>query len=91
MNKYEEALKDIYESYDAFYISNKYGDGTHKDCFDLLLSITTNAEYYHNAINWIRNEYDCYYSKRYIDNNGLYLDGTPFKYISDIVKDWSDK
>lgn len=28
MNKYEEALNEIKESYDAFYFQNKYGEGT---------------------------------------------------------------
>lgn len=85
MNKWEEALKDIYESYDAFYISNKYGDGTHKNEFDLLLSVNTEAQYYKKAISWIRTVYDCFYYKNYVDSNGKYLEGTPFKYIEDVV------
>ena len=64
MIKELEAVKEILNSYDAFYITNKYGDdGTHKEEFNLLKDYFKNDEVGLKALSWISHVYDCYYKK----------------------------
>ena len=81
MNKIEllKALEEIKESYDAFYLANKYGDCTHKEQFEKLsqvkgLSLET------GALAWVRYEYDCYYKNEFEDERG-----TAFEYIRNLI------
>ena len=78
-NKYQEALDSIKESYDAFYIENKYGTNTHLKEFELLSNLK--GEKVVNAINWIMFEYDCYYKDDYDDENG-----TAFGYLRGLIE-----
>lgn len=81
MNKYEKALNEIKESYDAFYFPNKYGDNTHKEQFELLATLP-NLSLERGALAWIKYEYDCYYKDEYKDEKG-----TAFEYIRKIIKE----
>lgn len=84
--KYEEALDNIKNSYDAFFIQNKYGDnGTHDEEFKLLASLPElNLE--KGALCWIKYEYDCYYKDSYADEKD-----TAFEYIRNICKKYDSK
>lgn len=57
--EYLEAVDKLENEYDAFYIGNKYGDGTHKKEFELLANLK--GDKVPNALGWIKNCYDCYY------------------------------
>lgn len=59
MNKYQRAIEKLKNEYDAFYLENKYGKGTHPEEFATLSELE--GELVPNAIGWIRNCYDCYY------------------------------
>lgn len=69
MNKELEALKKIKDSYDAFYITNKYGPGTHKEEFDILIKAIKDDGLGLRAINWLKHQYDCYYKDDYSKEN----------------------
>ncbi|NJE40604.1 hypothetical protein E0K99_04600 [Faecalicoccus pleomorphus] len=76
----EECLNavDVLENeYDAFYFENKYGDGTHKKEFELLANLK--GEKVFNALNWIKNCYDCYYKHE----NG---EDSPFEYLRKVIE-----
>lgn len=73
MNKYKETLEKIKNEYDAYYFENKYGDGTHKNEFELLENKLT-KDLDKKALGWIKNCYDCYY-KDELD------EGSPFAYL----------
>lgn len=85
MNKEEllKALNEIKESYDAFYIENKYDDddtkNTHKEQF-ALLSKELELPLDRGPLAWIKYEYDCYYKSEYENE-----DGTAFGYIRRII------
>lgn len=82
MKKYEKALNEIKESYDAYYFMNKYGNGTtHQKQFDLLS--TLKGDKVENAIAWIKNCYDCYYKKDFENE-----EGTAFEYLRNICKEY---
>lgn len=79
MEKYLNALEEILNNYDAFFINNKYGDmkeNTHKEQFELLISLFKDDELSMRAINWIKNCYDCYY-KSEVEND----DNTAFGHL----------
>lgn len=82
-----EALDSILETYDAFYITNKYGDnGTHELEFAVLLEyiFTVNDkpdELALRAIAWIKDCYDCYYKENYKDDS----DDTAFSYLRKFI------
>ncbi len=76
--EYLEAVDKLENEYDAFYIENKYGDGTHKKEFELLAKLK--GEKVLNALNWIRNCYDCYYKHE----NG---EDSPFEYLRKVIND----
>lgn len=78
-----KALDEIKDSYDAFFIGNKYDDdntkNTHKEQFALLskeLELPLNR----GALAWIKYEYDCYYKGEYENESG-----TAFGYIRNII------
>lgn len=76
-----KALDEIKESYDAFYIENKYGSNTHQKQFDLLEQ-NVKGDKMPNALGWIKNCYDCYYKNEYEDESG-----TAFEYIRNQIKE----
>ena len=84
-NKYEIALDEIKENYDAFYFPNKYNfeNNTHKEQFELL-STLPNLSLIKGALCWIMQEYDCYYKEEYEDEKG-----TAFEYIRNIILDYT--
>lgn len=84
MNKYEEALNNIKKTYDAFYIENKYGKGTHNEDFKLLATLP-NLSLERGALAWIKYEYDCYYISDFEDEKG-----TAFEFIRNICKEQGD-
>lgn len=51
--EYLEAVDKLENEYDAFYIGNKYGDGTHKKEFELLANLK--GDKVPNALGWIKN------------------------------------
>ena len=78
-----EALKEIQNNYDAFFMLNKYSDdGTHKKEFDILKKAVGDDELGLRAINWIKNEYDCYYKMDYVDNKD-----SAFDYLEKLIKE----
>ena len=83
MDKGLKALEEIQNNYDAFYITNKYGDnGTHKKEFDILKEVVGDDDLGLRAINWIKHQYDCYYKSNYIDN----VEKSAFDYLEEIIK-----
>lgn len=79
--KFEEALDKIKNSYDAFYIENKYGKGTHNKEFELLATLP-DLSLEKGALCWIKHEYDCYYKEDYEDEKG-----TAFEFIRKICRE----
>ena len=82
MNKEKlyQALEDLYNEYDAYYITNKYGsaqDNTHKEQFELLSKLQ--GEKVALALKWIRNCYDCYYKDDYLK------DADAFLYLKEVI------
>ena len=79
-----KALDEIKDSYDAFYIANKYDNdnisGTHTKQFDLL-SRELELPLDRGALAWIKWEYDCAYKSEYENE-----EGTAFGYIRGIIK-----
>jgi hypothetical protein len=82
MNKYEDAINKIVESYDAFYIENKYDpkNGTHKEEFALLEDLVPKGDKVGSALAWIKGQYDCYYKDSIDTKEG------PFEYLRGIAK-----
>lgn len=79
MNKKIKALDSIKDSYDAFYIANKYGDnGTHDKEFELLSELK--GELVPKALGWIKHQYDCYYKDKYKDESG-----SAFEYLRNLI------
>ena len=79
-----EALDDIKDIYDAFYIHNKYGENTHQKQFDLLEK-NLKGDKVSNAIAWIKGCYDCYYKYEFEDETG-----TAFGYLRSLIKEMND-
>lgn len=71
-----EAINKLKNEYDAFFIGNKYGEGTHNEEFELLS--TLKGDKVTNALAWIKDCYDCYY-KDELD------DGNPFDYLESLL------
>lgn len=81
MNKYLEAIDRLENEYDAYYIENKYGTNTHEKEFDLLKEL--HGDKVKNALDWIRDCYDCYYK----DDND---ETSPFEYLRQCAKGQKD-
>ena len=82
MNKYEKALNEIKESYDAFYFENQFGKyTTHREQFELLATLPKLSLEY-GALAWIGCCYDSYYKDEFKDETG-----TAFEYIRKIIKE----
>ena len=77
--QYEKALDRIFDSYDAFYFGNKYGEGTHEEEFNILSELE--GEYVKNALLWIRHNYDCYYKNDFLGED------TPFHYLFTVISE----
>jgi len=85
-NELKKALDSILDGYDAFYITNKYGDnGTHKNEFELLHNFVKNDELGLTALSWIKHRYDCYYKKDFKD-----LKDSAFEYIYNMIDRFSE-
>ena len=83
MNKKEliKAIDKIYNDYDAYYFSNKYGDlqnNTHSKEFQELFKRFQYDEKGQSAINWILNCYDCYYKEDF-------KEGSAFNYLKNKI------
>ena len=79
MSELEKSLHSIKEEYDAYFVANKYGTCTHEKEFNLLLNHFKTNEMALRALNWIKNNYDCYYIKEQ-DEEG------PFYYLEQKLK-----
>ncbi len=79
--RFEEALNNIKGSYDAFYIENKYGKGTHNKEFELLATLP-DLSLEKGALCWIKYQYDYYYKEDYEDEKG-----TAFEFIRKICRE----
>ena len=80
MERMLKALGALLDSYDAFYIENKYGDGTHKNEFDLLKEYFKADELGLRALSWIEYQYDHYYKSDYEG-----VKGTAFDYLKEQI------
>lgn len=78
--EYLNAVDKLENEYDAFYFENKYGEGTHSKEFELLKNLEREGGKVLNALNWIRNCYDCYYKHE----NG---EDSPFEYLRKVIND----
>lgn len=76
-----KALDEIKETYDAYYIENKYGTNTHQKQFDLLEQ-NVKGDLMSSALYWIKNCYDCYYKNDFEDETG-----TAFGYIRSLINE----
>lgn len=76
--EYLDAVDKLENEYDAFYIENKYGDGTHNKEFELLSKLK--GVKVPNALGWIKNCYDCYYKSE----NGS---DSPFAYLRQVIEE----
>lgn len=77
IEKYSEAIDHLLNEYDAFYIGNKYGDcGEFKKDFELLS--TLQGKKVLNALNWIKDCYDCFYKDEMDENS-------PFAYLRGLL------
>ena len=75
-------LFDIWDSYDAFYFENKYGEAsTHKEQFDRLENLVGSVDICGKALAWMKDCYDSYYKLEYDDLN----DSNPFYYIQERI------
>lgn len=75
-----KALDEIKESYDAFYIENKYGEAkTHRKQFDMLAEVK-GLSLEGGALCWVMYQYDCYYKHKFEDETG-----TAFEYIRNLI------
>ena len=74
---YKEAINNLKNGYDAFYLENKYGCGTHEKEFEYLSTLFEKAE---NALAWIKDCYDCYYKDELPYGNA-------FDYLESLVKE----
>ncbi len=79
--KLEKALDQLMNEYDAFFIENKYGKGTHNEQFEILEQlIEETGDQACIALCWIRDCYDCYYKEEY-DN-----EESAFGYLRSLIK-----
>ena len=74
----KEAINNLKNEYDAFFIENKYGKGTHNDEFELLS--TLKGDKVANALAWIKDCYDCYYKDELAKGNA-------FDYLESLIGD----
>lgn len=79
-----KALDEIKESYDAYFILNKYGTNTHQKQFDLLEQ-NVKGDKMPSTLNWIKHRYDCYYKDEFKDEKG-----TAFGYIRNLINEVED-
>nr|DAT71093.1 MAG TPA: hypothetical protein [Caudoviricetes sp.] len=84
MNKYEEALNEIRESYRAYTLDNatNFKYNTHRKQFELLNSL--NDADISNALNSIVSEYDCYFKNKYDKDDEISI---AFECISNKIKE----
>lgn len=85
-DKYLEAIEDLINEYDAYYIMNKYGEllseeCTHYEQFKLLKEFVKDDEIGNNALKSIRYNYDCYYKEEVSSNKD-----TAFSYLKEFIE-----
>lgn len=83
--KFEEALDNIKNSYDAFYIGNICGKGTHEKEFELLATLPE-LILDKGALCWLKYMYDCYYKDEFEDETG-----TVFEYLRKICREHDEE
>ena len=66
---YKEAINNLKNEYDAFFIENKYGEGTHNDEFELLS--TLKGDKVAKALGWIKDCYDFFYKDELEEGNAF--------------------
>ena len=77
-------LLKIWDSYDAYYFANKYGEvSTHKDEFNRLYGLLGNYDMPNRALDWMRHCYDCYYKNEYENKDN----SNPFYYLQCVLND----
>lgn len=87
MNKRKllNALKKLWDEYDAFYMLNRYSwqyhENTHATEFEFLSKLK--GDKVHNALRWIHDCYDCDY-KHQLEAS----EDNPFKYLYNIIKNY---
>lgn len=89
MEEQIKALSEIFNNYDAYFVTNKYGDkGTHDKEFKLLNEALKDDKKSLSALNWIKNLYDCYYSKEYLSKKDetQYDENSAFYYLEKKIK-----
>lgn len=79
-SEYLKAIDELENEYDAFYMANRYGEGTHDEQFKLLSTLKGNKV--KNALGWIHDQYDCYYRSEMKDDPD-----SPFEYLRKCVDD----
>lgn len=80
--EYLKAVDNLLDSYDAYYIVNKYDlkNNTHKKEFEMLIDLFKDSEMNLRAIQWIHNCYDCYYKNQYEND-----EESPFNYLKESI------
>lgn len=86
MNKYEEALNEIRESYRAYTFDNMVGFqyNTHRKQFELLYSLNDADVSLALALYHIISKYDCYFKDEYDKDDEISI---AFEYISNKIKE----
>ena len=79
-SEYLRAIDELENEYEAFYMSTRYGEGTHDEQFKLLS--TLKGDKVKNALGWIHDLYDCYYRSEMKDDTN-----NPFEYLRQCVND----
>lgn len=86
---YLKALHSLLDTYDAFYLMNKYGDlegdlknNTNREDFILLRDLIKEENKVLEALYWILNCYDCYYKEDIVSEGD-----TAFSYLEYIIEE----
>ena len=75
--EYINAVNNLKDTYDAFFMGNRYGlENTHKKDFDLLSNLK--GDKVPNALGWIHDCYDCYYKDELEKGNA-------FDYLLEVI------
>lgn len=83
-------LKDILDSYDAYFIVNKYGNkeqNTHHEQFSTLKELLKDDKASLVALDYLYYNYDCYYKNEFNTMD----DSNPFYYLQKILNSLKDE
>lgn len=81
--EYLKAVDELMDSYDAFYVMNKYGEldkNTHGTQLSMLYELLNNDDMAMLALYWIQYSYDCFY-KEEVEGNA----DNPFNYLREQI------